>query len=169
MSTFVRLPNGKFRLFVKGAPDFLLSLCVSQLGVNGIVSLTSRDKVVGIILLLFCFVAIILSEQEMLQKKVIEAYGEQALRVILFAFRDFDSEEECHQEEDDAVQNLVLQMLVGIQVWVAAVAELFVRGLLRLGPASSRGQGGCAAVWRGGSGGADANGRQCGDGASHSH
>ena len=53
----------------------------------------------------------------MLQKKVIEAYGEQALRVILFAFRDFDSEEECHQEEDDAVQNLVLQMLVGIQVW----------------------------------------------------
>jgi hypothetical protein len=67
------------------------------------------------------------------------------------------------------VQNLVLQMLVGIQVWGVAVVELFVRGLLRLGSPSSRGQGGCTAVWRGWSGGANANGRQCGDGAGHSH
>ena len=47
---------------------------------------------------------------------MIEAYGEKALRVILFAFRDFDSEEECHQDEDVVVQDLVLQMFVGIQV-----------------------------------------------------
>ena len=53
--------------------------------------------------------------QEGLQKTVIEGYGEQALRVILFAFRDFDTEQECLQDEDVVVQNLVLQMLVGIQ------------------------------------------------------
>ena len=47
---------------------------------------------------------------------MIESYGEQALRVILFAFRDFEREEDCHADEDDVVRDLVLQMLVGIQV-----------------------------------------------------
>jgi Ca2+-transporting ATPase len=48
---------------------------------------------------------------------VIEEYGERALRVILFAYRDFDSERACNQDEDTLVSNLTLHFLTGIQVW----------------------------------------------------
>ena len=53
---------------------------------------------------------------------MVDEYGEKALRVILFAVRDFSTEAECMQAEDDVVNKLVLQMIVGIQVpWSRAL------------------------------------------------
>ena len=113
MSTIIRLDNGKFRLFVKGAPDFLLPLCKYELTTDGVDKMQSR-RLVNI--LIPTSAPIFTHSQEQLQKQVLETYGEKALRVILFAFRDFDRIEDCEQEEDSAVQGLTLQFFTGIQV-----------------------------------------------------
>jgi Ca2+-transporting ATPase len=43
MSTIVRLDDGKFRLYVKGAPEFLLPLCTSEL-VNDKAEVLTEDR-----------------------------------------------------------------------------------------------------------------------------
>ena len=45
MSTIVRLPSGKFRLFVKGAPELLLPLCSSIQTNAGTEPLSAQDRV----------------------------------------------------------------------------------------------------------------------------
>ena len=118
MSTIVRLDDGKFRLFVKGAPEFLLPLCKSEL-VNDKPEPLTQDRKVHALSVVARFDSCV---QDALVKGVIEAYGERALRVILFAYRILDSEAECQQDEDTLVSNLTLHFFTGIQVCMMTVA-----------------------------------------------
>ena len=45
MSTIIRLSNGTFRLFVKGAPELLLPMCVAQQCNGGTEPISQRERV----------------------------------------------------------------------------------------------------------------------------
>jgi hypothetical protein len=75
--------------------------------------------------LLMCWLAADMCAQASIHDKIIDGYAKDALRVLLLAYRDFDSEQDW--EDDDALaQHMTLLAIVGIQVcdvsvygWVA--------------------------------------------------
>ena len=88
-SVLVRLPNGKYRLYVKGAPEMVIRLCdavslqdgsVKQL--TGTFQEDSSGNVTGS------------GSRCKLVKHCIYPMARQALRVLAFAYRDFDSIED---------------------------------------------------------------------------
>ena len=96
MSTVVRRDGG-YRLYIKGASEILLPLCSKQDVGSGIETLDA-------------------TEAAALKTNVIEAYGSEALRVLLLAYRDFDREEDW-EDEDGLATELTLLAIAGIQVW----------------------------------------------------
>ena len=76
MATVVKLPNGKYRVYVKGASEIVLAQCNSVLIDGGnsdlsIADLTEKDSEVF--------------------TGIIDSYAKQSLRTIGSSFRDFDS------------------------------------------------------------------------------
>ena len=84
-SCLVRLENGKYRLFVKGAPEMVIRLCDSIAYGEGEINDLSGDfiemegKVTGS------------GKRKNIVERCIYPMARQALRVIAFAYRDFDA------------------------------------------------------------------------------
>ena len=84
-SCLVRLSNGKYRLYVKGAPEMVLRLCDRlQYSVDGFKELTGdfqevEGKVTGE------------GSRRRIVENCIYPMARQALRVIAFAYRDFET------------------------------------------------------------------------------
>lgn len=86
MSTRVMLPNGKYRIFCKGAAEMVVDLCTKKVTAHGEVeALTTATK------------ADIM--------KVISGFADEALRTICIAYKDTEHEVESVEEAED---NLVM-------------------------------------------------------------
>ncbi|XP_053499221.1 plasma membrane calcium-transporting ATPase 3b isoform X2 [Ictalurus furcatus] len=98
MSTVVKLPDGTFRLYSKGASEILLKKCSSIIGAGGEVrNFRPRDR------------------DEMV-KKVIEPMACEGLRTICIAYRDLPGEPEPDWDnEADIVADLTCISVVGIE------------------------------------------------------
>ncbi|XP_058497890.1 plasma membrane calcium-transporting ATPase 3b isoform X1 [Solea solea] len=98
MSTVIKLPDGSFRLYSKGASEILLKKCSSVLDANGEPrSFRPRDR------------------DEMV-KQVIEPMACEGLRTICIAYRDLPGNPEPDWEsEADIVTDLTCITVVGIE------------------------------------------------------
>ncbi|EDQ88754.1 uncharacterized protein MONBRDRAFT_8804 [Monosiga brevicollis MX1] len=96
METVVRLPSGKYRVYVKGASEIILSFATAyDVGNDQTKPLTADDRAA-------------------LERDVIVRFAEQALRVICIAYKDFDEAQDWEQEEE-LLTDLVVSAFVGIQ------------------------------------------------------
>ncbi|XP_041429101.1 plasma membrane calcium-transporting ATPase 3 isoform X4 [Xenopus laevis] len=98
MSTIVRLPNGGFRLYSKGASEILLKKCSNILNSAGdLRAFRARDR-------------------EEMVKKVIEPMACDGLRTICIAYRDFPGVPEPEWDnENEIVGDLTCIGIVGIE------------------------------------------------------
>ncbi|KAI7794041.1 putative plasma membrane calcium-transporting ATPase 3 [Triplophysa rosa] len=98
MSTVVQMPDGRFRLYSKGASEILLKKCSSIIGTNGDVrSFMPRDR------------------DEMV-KKVIEPMACEGLRTICIGYRDLPGDPEPEWDnEAEIVTDLTCIAVVGIE------------------------------------------------------
>ncbi|OHT02234.1 calcium motive P-type ATPase [Tritrichomonas foetus] len=97
MSTIIA-KNGQFRVYTKGAPDFVLRTCSHYLKSDG-----SRKELTEDI------------HQQLLDK--VTEYADMSLRTMLLAYNDLEGTEKQSEWDDPAVieQNLTVIALVGIQ------------------------------------------------------
>lgn len=95
MQTVIQLPDGRFRMFVKGASEIILEMSACY---------DCGDKQVA------------LSEQDRagLRENVITRFAEQALRVICIAYKDFETCPDWDDEES-LLKDLCISTFVGIQ------------------------------------------------------
>eukprot|EP00055_Hartaetosiga_balthica_P018791 m.135364 g.135364 ORF g.135364 m.135364 type:complete len:1429 (-) comp9952_c0_seq1:212-4498(-) len=97
MQTIVKLSNGVYRMYVKGASEIVLGMSTGYVGKDGAtVSLSERGR-------------------DDVNTNVIVHFAEQALRVICLAYRDFNAEHDWESEEDKLLSDLTIQCFVGIQ------------------------------------------------------
>ena len=96
MQTIVQLPNGKYRMFVKGASEIILGMATTYTDAQGAVQPMDEDM------------------RKYLHDNVIIEFASQALRVICLAFRDFDTPQDWDDEEA-LLQELTVACFVGIQ------------------------------------------------------
>ena len=94
MTAIRKLPEGRTRIYVKGAPDVLLDRCTSISGANGIRPMTAEDR------------------RTILQEN--GDFAERALRVLAGAWRDID-DSGLPKDADEAERDLVFAGLVGMQ------------------------------------------------------
>lgn len=94
MTAIRKLPEGRARVYVKGAPDVLLDRCTFIGGANGIRPMTAEDR------------RIILEENNDLAGR--------ALRVLAGAWRDID-DSDLPTRAEDAEKDLIFAGLVGMQ------------------------------------------------------
>ena len=85
-SCLLRLPNGKFRLYVKGAPEMVIRLCDAMATPDGNVKELSgtfeedsEGNIAGS------------GSRKKIVQHCIYPMAKQALRVLAFAYRDFDT------------------------------------------------------------------------------
>ena len=76
MATVVKLPNGKFRAYVKGVSKILLGKCISVLANPGSSEISA--------------VPLSAEDREMFLR-AITSYAKQMLRTISSSYRDFES------------------------------------------------------------------------------
>ncbi len=93
MSKFVKSKDGKIYLFVKGAPEALITVCKSIYADNKIIPMNDS-----------------ISEH---LTKIIEGYASKGLRTLAITYRPA-SEAEINLEAEDVEKNLVLLGIVGI-------------------------------------------------------
>ncbi|CAO2621372.1 Plasma membrane calcium-transporting ATPase 3 [Lemmus lemmus] len=98
MSTVIRMPDGGFRLFSKGASEILLKKCTNILNSNGeLRGFRPRDR-------------------DDMVKKIIEPMACDGLRTICIAYRDFSAIQEPDWEnESEVVGELTCIAVVGIE------------------------------------------------------
>uniref|UniRef100_A0A5F9CVS3 Calcium-transporting ATPase n=1 Tax=Oryctolagus cuniculus TaxID=9986 RepID=A0A5F9CVS3_RABIT len=98
MSTVIRMPDGAFRLFSKGASEILLKKCTHILNSNGELRVfRPRDR-------------------EDMVKKIIEPMACDGLRTICIAYRDFAAGHEPDWDnENEVVGDLTCIAVVGIE------------------------------------------------------
>nr|XP_027777554.1 plasma membrane calcium-transporting ATPase 3 isoform X7 [Marmota flaviventris] len=98
MSTVIRMPDGGFRLFSKGASEILLKKCTNILNSNGeLRSFRPRDR-------------------DDMVKKIIEPMACDGLRTICIAYRDFSAGQEPDWDnENEVVGDLTCIAVVGIE------------------------------------------------------
>ncbi|KNB44679.1 calcium-transporting ATPase [Blastocystis sp. subtype 4] len=111
-SCLVRLSNGKYRLYVKGAPEMVLRLCDRlQYSVDGFKELTGdfqevEGKVTGE------------GSRRRIVENCIYPMARQALRVIAFAYRDFETAQDWDEMvtyRTEEQKGLTLVGLLGFQ------------------------------------------------------
>ena len=118
-SCLVRLPNGKYRLYTKGAPEMVLRICNRLLyGENQWIDLTgdfveAEGKVSGD------------GRRKRIVENCIYPMARQALRVIAFAYRDFDSVQDW-----DAVTQYATEEQKGVGDCPVVENDLTLVGLL---------------------------------------
>lgn len=109
MASIVKLPSGKFRAYVKGASEIVLSRCTRVITEPGAGEITSAEMT---------------SEDRELFKQRIASYAGQTLRTIGSTYRDFDSwpPEGSESEEDPQLadfgkihQDMTLIAIFGIR------------------------------------------------------
>ncbi|KAG5661889.1 hypothetical protein KAF25_004128 [Fusarium avenaceum] len=100
VATIVRLPNGRFRVYVKGAPEILLPRCLKVISDK-----SSRNDELR--------VQNLTNAKCNLCYERATAYGLRSLRPIALCFRDFT----CRQSlnSDDLYQSMTLLAIFGIQ------------------------------------------------------
>uniref|UniRef100_A0A8C6IK29 Calcium-transporting ATPase n=1 Tax=Mus spicilegus TaxID=10103 RepID=A0A8C6IK29_MUSSI len=98
MSTVIRMPDGGFRLFSKGASEILLKKCTNILNSNGeLRGFRPRDR-------------------DDMVKKIIEPMACDGLRTICIAYRDFSAiQEPDWDNENEVVGDLTCIAVVGIE------------------------------------------------------
>mmetsp|Transcript_16662 Transcript_16662/g.65069 ORF Transcript_16662/g.65069 Transcript_16662/m.65069 type:complete len:960 (+) Transcript_16662:147-3026(+) len=100
MSSVVKLPNGKFRMFTKGAAEVVLERCTHIMNGDGSVSTLDSGK-----------------RDEL--TTLIGNMADEALRNIVIAYRDFDvfdtSDDVPDEEDEQPEQKLTFLGLTGIQ------------------------------------------------------
>uniref|UniRef100_F6T7K6 Calcium-transporting ATPase n=1 Tax=Callithrix jacchus TaxID=9483 RepID=F6T7K6_CALJA len=98
MSTVIRMPDGGFRLFSKGASEILLKKCTNILNSNGeLRSFRPRDR-------------------DDIVRKIIEPMACDGLRTICIAYRDFpEGQEPDWDNENEVVSDLTCIAVVGIE------------------------------------------------------
>uniref|UniRef100_A0A2K6E8N7 Calcium-transporting ATPase n=1 Tax=Macaca nemestrina TaxID=9545 RepID=A0A2K6E8N7_MACNE len=98
MSTVIRMPDGGFRLFSKGASEILLKKCTNILNSNGeLRGFRPRDR-------------------DDMVKKIIEPMACDGLRTICIAYRDFSAGQEPDWDnENEVVGDLTCIAVVGIE------------------------------------------------------
>uniref|UniRef100_A0A673VMM0 Calcium-transporting ATPase n=1 Tax=Suricata suricatta TaxID=37032 RepID=A0A673VMM0_SURSU len=98
MSTVIRMPDGGFRLFSKGASEILLKKCTNILNSNGDPrGFRPRDR-------------------DDMVKKIIEPMACDGLRTICIAYRDFSAAQEPDWDnENEVVGDLTCIAVVGIE------------------------------------------------------
>uniref|UniRef100_A0A2K6UJV0 Calcium-transporting ATPase n=1 Tax=Saimiri boliviensis boliviensis TaxID=39432 RepID=A0A2K6UJV0_SAIBB len=98
MSTVIRMPDGGFRLFSKGASEILLKKCTNILNSNGeLRSFRPRDR-------------------DDVVRKIIEPMACDGLRTICIAYRDFPAGQEPDWDnENEVVGDLTCIAVVGIE------------------------------------------------------
>eukprot|EP00047_Mylnosiga_fluctuans_P017411 m.61258 g.61258 ORF g.61258 m.61258 type:complete len:1336 (-) comp7066_c0_seq1:118-4125(-) len=95
MTTLLPLSGGGYRVFVKGAAEIILQFCTQRENADGTLTpVTEADKA-------------------QLVSSVISSYADQALRVILLAYKDLPNMPS--DVEDDYVNDLIISAFVGIQ------------------------------------------------------
>ncbi|VCW90774.1 unnamed protein product [Gulo gulo] len=98
MSTVIRMPDGGFRLFSKGASEILLKKCTNILNSNG-ESRGFRPR-----------------DRDDMVKKIIEPMACDGLRTICIAYRDFSAAQEPDWDnENEVVGDLTCIAVVGIE------------------------------------------------------
>ena len=96
METIVRLSNGGYRVYVKGASEIILGFATSYDAGNGkTVPISAADSAD-------------------LVENVINGFAKQALRVICLGYRDFATEQDW-EDEEALLEDLVISAFVGIQ------------------------------------------------------
>ncbi|EGD82982.1 P-type ATPase [Salpingoeca rosetta] len=96
METIIQLPNGTYRMFVKGASEIILSMSTHYADANG-----ERQPITDDL-------------REDIGDNVIVEFASQALRVICLAYRDFDTAQDWDNEEA-LLEDLTVACFVGIQ------------------------------------------------------
>ncbi|CAA9999124.1 unnamed protein product [Nesidiocoris tenuis] len=96
MSTAIALPNGKYRLFTKGASEVILQKCNKIHGENGKVVSFTNEMYKNII------------------NSVIEPMANDGLRTLAIAYRDLDSQVDW-DDESAVVSKLTALAVVGIE------------------------------------------------------
>ncbi|KAE8377717.1 plasma membrane calcium-transporting ATPase [Aspergillus bertholletiae] len=107
MVTVAQLENGKYRAYVKGAPEVLLDKCTEAID----------DPTKGL------FTRLINADTTQGLRQVIADYAGRSLRTIILLFRDFDTWPPLHQLEDQEeevkiesiLQNLTFLSVMGIR------------------------------------------------------
>ncbi|XP_036008071.1 plasma membrane calcium-transporting ATPase 2 isoform X4 [Fundulus heteroclitus] len=98
MSTVVKLPDGSFRMYSKGASEIVLKKCshiLNEVGEPRVFRPRDKDEMV---------------------KKVIEPMACEGLRTICVAYRDFPSDPEPKwDDENNILSNLIAICVVGIE------------------------------------------------------
>ncbi|KAM4582389.1 plasma membrane calcium-transporting ATPase 2 isoform 10-T15 [Fundulus diaphanus] len=98
MSTVVKLPDGSFRMYSKGASEIVLKKCshiLNEVGESRVFRPRDKDEMV---------------------KKVIEPMACDGLRTICVAYRDFPSDPEPKwDDENNILNNLIAICVVGIE------------------------------------------------------
>ncbi|KAM4613140.1 plasma membrane calcium-transporting ATPase 2 isoform 14-T14 [Polymixia lowei] len=98
MSTVVKLPDGNFRMYSKGASEIVLKKCsriLNEVGEPRVFRPRDKDEMV---------------------KKIIEPMASDGLRTICVAYRDFSGQPEPHWDDENSILNdLVAISVVGIE------------------------------------------------------
>ncbi len=99
-SMVIKLPNGKYRIYTKGAAEIMINSCTSILNLDGSVSQLSP------------------AERMEITETVLTPYAEKSYRVLLVGYKDFDfpSVEKLKETKQELLEvDLTLVLIVGME------------------------------------------------------
>ncbi|KAK1723208.1 calcium-translocating P-type ATPase [Colletotrichum acutatum] len=105
MGAVVRLPNNKFRFFVKGAPEILLGQCTSA------VSDPTKSPMT----------ASMASDQQEHIRQIITDYARRSLRTIALGYRDFEQWPPENARKEEGSQNIEFSSIFKNLTWLGVV------------------------------------------------
>ncbi|KAK1458306.1 calcium-translocating P-type ATPase [Colletotrichum cuscutae] len=105
MGAVVRLPNNKFRFFVKGAPEILLGQCTSA------VSDPTKSPTT----------ASMASDQQEHIRQIITDYARRSLRTIALGYRDFEQWPPENARKEEGSQNIEFSSIFKNLTWLGVV------------------------------------------------
>ncbi|KAK1960908.1 calcium-translocating P-type ATPase [Colletotrichum sublineola] len=105
MGAVVRLPNKKYRFFVKGAPEILLGQCSR--------AVTDPTKPFG--------TAPMAAEQQDTIRHIISEYARRSLRTIALAYRDFEQWPPENARKEEGSQNIEFSSIFKNLTWLGVV------------------------------------------------